>query len=79
MNAIDRMRCRSFQTIFRAALPFLPYRQPKLLGRMRDIAPMLHQKNIHTVLLIADERIRDLGLTEPLEKSLDRAHIAFSV
>ncbi len=79
MNAIARMRCRSFQTIFRAALPFLPYRQPKLLGRMRDIAPMLHQKNIRTVLLIADERIRDLGLTEPLEKSLDRAHIAFSV
>lgn len=79
MNAIDRMRCRTFQTIFRMALPFLPYRQPKLLGRLRDIAPLLRQKNIASVLLIADEGLRELELTAPLEKSLERAHISCAI
>lgn len=79
MNAIDRLRCRTFQTIFRMALPFLPYRQPKLLGRLRDIAPLLRQKNIASVLLIADEGLRELELTAPLEKSLERAHISCAI
>ena len=79
MNAIDRIRCRTFQALFRAALPFLPYRQPKLLGKMRNIAPVLHQRKIGSVLLIADAAVCELGLTEPLEKSLSRAHIAYAV
>lgn len=79
MNAIDRLRCRTFQTIFRMALPFLPYRQPKLLGRLRDIAPLLRQKNIASVLLIADEGLRELELTAPLEKSLEHAHISCAI
>lgn len=79
MNAIDRLRCRTFQAIFRMALPFLPYRQPKLLGRLRDIAPLLRQKNITSVLLIADEGLRELELTAPLEKSLERAHISCAI
>lgn len=79
MNAIDRLRCRTFQTIFRMALPFLPYRQPKLLGRLRDIAPLLRQKKISSVLLIADEGLRELELTAPLEKSLERAHISCAI
>ena len=79
MNAIDRLRCRTFQAIFRAALPFLPYRQPKLLGRMRDIAPVLRQKKIASVLLIVDEGLRELNLIAPLEKSLERAHISYAM
>lgn len=79
MNAIDRLRCRTFQTIFRMALPFLPYRQPKLLGRLRDIAPLLRQKKISSVLLIADEGLRELELTTPLEKSLERTHISCAI
>lgn len=79
MNAINRLRCRTFQAICRIALPFLPYRQPKLLGRMRDIPPLLRQKKIASVLLITDASIRDMGLTAPLEKGLDRAHIACAV
>lgn len=79
MNAIDRLRCRTFQTIFRMALPFLPYRQPKLLGRLRDIAPLLRQKKISSVLLIADEGLREPELTAPLEKSLERAHISCAI
>ena len=79
MNAIDRLRCRTFQTIFRMALPFLPYRQPKLLGRMKDIAPLLRQKKIASVLLIVDEGLRELNLIAPLEKSLERAHISYAM
>lgn len=79
MNAIRRFGCRTFQTLFRIALPLLPYRQPKLLGKMRNIAPLLHQKKIGSILLIADASIRELELTAPLEKSLERAHITCNV
>jgi len=79
MKAIHRLGCRSFQALFRATLPFLPYRQPRLLGRIRDVAPMLRQKKIASVLVIADQALRELGLTASLEKSLERAHISFAV
>lgn len=79
MNALRRLHCRAFQLVFRAALPVLPYRQPKLLGRLRDIAPLLRQKKIPSVLLVADAGVRRLGLTASLEDSLKAAHIAFAV
>ena len=31
MNAIKKIYCRVFQTGMRIALPFLPYREPKLI------------------------------------------------
>ena len=31
MNPIRKLYCRAFQLVFRIALPFLPYREPKLL------------------------------------------------
>ena len=34
MHPFSRLGCRLFQFAFRAALPILPYRQPKLLGSL---------------------------------------------
>lgn len=76
MKAIKRLYCRAYQLVFRAALPILPYRQPKLLEHLREIAPLLQGRQISSVLLVADAGVRILGLTAALEESLERAHIA---
>ena len=79
MNAIKRLYCRAYQLAFRAALPVLPYRQPRLLDHLAEIAPLLEQKQISSVLLVADAGVRSLGLTSGLENSLAAAHIACAV
>lgn len=76
MKAIKRLYCRAYQLVFRAALPILPYRRPKLLEHLREIAPLLQGRQISSVLLVADAGVRSLGLTAALEESLERAHIA---
>ena len=79
MNLISRLFCRVYQLIFRIALPFLPYRQPRLFSRIDDIAPLLQQKDVRFVLLVADGGVRRLGLTAELEQALAKAHIACAV
>ena len=79
MKAIKRLYCRAYQLVFRAALPVLPYRQPKLLDHLHEIAPLLEAKQVSSVLLVADAGVRSLGLTAALEESLALAHIACAV
>ena len=79
MKAIKRLYCRAYQLVFRAALPVLPYRQPRLLDHLAEIAPLLEQKQIASVLLVVDAGVRSLGLTAALEESLERAGIACAV
>ena len=79
MYIVHRLFCRSVQLVFRAALPILPYRQPQLLNNLSEIAPLLHQKGIRSILLVADAGVRQLGLTATLEESLLGDHIVFSI
>lgn len=44
MNLIKKIYCRVFQFCFRAALPILPYREPKILNEMSQIGEVLKEK-----------------------------------
>ena len=79
MNIASRIYCRAVQSVFRAALPILPYRQPKPLSGTQQIAPLLRRKKIRSILLIVDAGVRRLGLTAALEESLLNEHIVFTV
>lgn len=79
MDIVNRLFCRSFQLVFRAVLPILPYRQPKQLGSLTEIAPLLRRRKIRSILLVADAGVRSLGLTAALEESLKSEHIVFAV
>lgn len=37
MNLISRLFCRVYQLVFRIALPFLPYRQPRLFSQIAQM------------------------------------------
>ena len=69
MNPLRKMYCRTFQTAFKIALPFLPYRKPEVIGSVKAIPDIMKKKRRTSVLIITDKGIRNLGLTKRLEKA----------
>lgn len=70
MNIFRKAYCRTFQTAFHMALPFLPYREPEKLDSIAAIAELLEKKNINSVMIVTDKGLRTAGLTKPLEDLL---------
>lgn len=79
MKQMEKIFCRAFQCAFRAALPLLPYREPKVLKGVEDIPRLLHQQKVRQVLLVTDQGVRSLGLTKKLEEGLRKAGITCTV
>lgn len=61
--------------MFKIALPFLPYRKPKVVGSVKALPDTILKKKCSKVLIITDSGIRKLGLTLRLEKALGAAGI----
>lgn len=76
MHLVRRIWCRTYQTVFRVALPVLPYREPELLHSLEGVAPELKRCGAGPVLIVTDPGIYHLGLTGPLERSLAKEGIA---
>lgn len=70
MNHLKKIYCRTFQTGLKIALPFLPYRKPKILGSVRTIPEIIEKHHCGRPLIITDAGIRNLGLTKRLENHL---------
>ena len=70
MNIFKKFYYRTYQTIFKLAIPLLPYRQPKMLKTDEDVINTLKENNITNVMLVTDKGVRGLGLTKSLEESL---------
>lgn len=75
MNIFAKMYCRVYQTIFKWAIPLMPYREPQILDSVLDVKNILVEKNITKVLLVTDQGIKNLKLTDTLEKDLKQANI----
>ncbi len=70
MNFLKGLGCRIYQGAFRIMLPFLPYREPKILKSNKDLANKLKELAITNVLLVTDSGLKKLGLTAELEKAI---------
>ena len=79
MKPLRKIYCRTFQTGLKIALPFLPYRTPKVAGSVKALPKIIQKKNCRKVLIITDEGIRKLGLTLHLEKALTDAKIPYCI
>ena len=79
MNPLKRIYCRTFQTGLKIALPFLPYRKPKIVGSVKALPEVIQKKKCSKVLIITDAGIRKLGLTRRLEKALAGADIPYFI
>lgn len=79
MNGFKKFYCRTFQFIFKMALPFLPYREPKILQSNLELVDVLKSKRKKHVFLVTDEVIRGLGLTKALEDEVTKAKLGLTV
>lgn len=79
MNNINKLYCRIYQTVFHIALPFLPYREPKILDSVDVLPYTLKQEGKSSVLLVTDSFLRESKLTARLEKLLEQNGICCTV
>lgn len=79
MNAVKRVYCRTFQTVLKVAIPFLPYRTPKVVGSVRKLPDILRKQKCRCLLIITDQGIRKLGLLRPLERTLKESKIPYVI
>lgn len=70
MHPVKKLICRAVQLGFRAALPILPYKDPKVLEKTEEIIPVLKEKGMDSVLLVTDGFLRGTGMTKALEQRL---------
>lgn len=79
MNFFKKVYCRTFQTAFKVALPFLPYRQPRILKSNGEVIAVLKKHNKKSVMLVTDKSLRGLKLTSDLEKEIQESNIKLCV
>lgn len=79
MHTLKSIYCRTFQTALKIALPFLPYRTPKIVGSVKKLPEIIQQEECSSVLLITDAQITKLGLTKRLEQSFCNAGISYTI
>lgn len=79
MNIVKKVYCRVFQTCFRIAIPVLPYRDPKVLSSVKEIAEVAKEKKVSSLLIVTDESLHRLGLLEELKEVLNAEKIAYAV
>ena len=79
MNIFKKIYCRSFQTVFKIALPFLPYRKPKIIGALTGIPEILDRKKKTCPIIITDPGIAKLGILNMLTDVFDKADVKYCV
>lgn len=79
MNLIQHICCRAYQGVFRAALPFLPYREPEILHRCEELPDTLKQHKIKKILIVTDPGIVSCGLMTKITSVLAKEKISYSV
>ena len=79
MNICKKIFCRTVQLGFRAAMPVLPYRDPKIYEKVSDAADILCELKIDRVMIVTDRFLRTSGATGELERSLEEKGIACCV
>ena len=75
MNILFKTYCRIYQSIFRLAMPLLPYRNPTIFENIEDVSKILIKENKNRVLICTDKGIVNAGLLNKLIISLKENNI----
>ena len=52
MNIFGKIWCRLYQGVFRLVMPFMPYREPKVMESVLDIKGVLKEKGITLIIAV---------------------------
>lgn len=78
MHPLKKAYCRTFQTVFKLALPLLPYRTPEMVDSLEALPAVLQRHACGRVLIVTDPGIKRLGLTDRLEQALNENGIHYA-
>lgn len=79
MFFLNTLYCRTVQTVFRIALPFMPYRQPKIVPACEALDKIFLSEGIRSAIIITDPGIVKNSLTKPVEDVLQASHISYVI
>ena len=79
MFLIKKIGCRIFQIGFRAALPVLPYREPKIIESCLKLDNVFKKENIKSVLIVTDKGIVSNGLVTPVIDVFKKNNIKYII
>lgn len=79
MNPLNKAYCRTYQTVLWLALPFLPYREPKILESVDEVPDLLVREGSRHPLIVTDRVIHSLGLIDNLKAALEADGISYTV
>ena len=79
MFILKKLWCRIFQIGFRAALPVLPYREPKIIPSCAELGTVFEKENSRSVLVVTDKGIINNGIVVPVEEALKSNNIKYVI
>ncbi len=79
MFILKKLCYRIFQIGFRAALPILPYREPKLISSCDKLEIVFNEAHTAAALIVTDKGVVNNGLIKPLENALKNNNIRYVV
>jgi alcohol dehydrogenase class IV len=77
-----KIYCRTYQTAFKIASNFLPWRKPELIegeNAVKKLPKIIKEKNIDNILIVTDKGIVNIGLMNPLLEELEKEKIKFFI
>ncbi len=79
VNIFKKLYCRTFQIVFRIAIPILPYHEPKILTNNDELVSTLLENNTKSVLLVTDAGLTNLGLYNNLVDAMREKGVKVSI
>ncbi len=79
MFFLKSVYCRIFQAAFRAALPFLPYREPEIINSCSELGEVFQKENSTSVLVVTDKGIVNNGLLTPVTDVLSKNNLPYVI
>lgn len=79
MNIFNKIWCRTFQTVFRLAIPILPYREPEQYNSIDEMSGILRSRKFQKVMIITDQGLVKAGICRMVEDILLQSGIEYTI
>lgn len=82
MNALQKIWCRTYQTVMKAATPLLPWREPELLefeNGTRGLGAFVRNKGYAKMLVVTGPNVYKKGLADELIRGLDENGVKYAL
>lgn len=79
MFILKRIGCRALQLAFRAALPLLPYREPRVLASCEALSEVIAAHGPRAALIVTSAGSGRRGLLAPVEEALRKGGVAYAI